>query len=76
MKLSTHLLFLKNLHFEYNTTKFSLTTFPWLGTLLKNWSCQLLNKATSREKLVNFFLTHEQIELVKEHLVVCTEPKP
>ena len=52
-------------------TKFSLTIFSRQGALFKNWSCQLLKKATCQGKLVNFFRVHEQIKLLKGNLVVC-----
>ena len=50
-------------------TKFSLTTFPWRGALLKSWPRHVLKKMTSQGKVANLCRTHKQIKLVKVKLV-------
>ena len=57
-----------------HTAKFSLTSFSWQGTFFKNWSRQLLKKATCQGKLGNLYRTHERIKFVKEKLVKAENP--
>ena len=52
-----------------HTTKFFLPICPWEGALLKNWSCQLLKKASCHGKHVSFGRTHRQVKLIKEKLI-------